>query len=408
MRPGRKLSAAALVALLALSSACASEDGGVTDTGTLRWAMWSGSSAETETWKRIGALAADSGTALELQTTSFNDYWTKTAAQASTGQTACLIGVQSLRVPLISSLLRPLDADLARAGIDAADFDPSIWKSLRVGGDQLAVPYDYGPQVVLYNATRFRELGVPLPKPGWTVADFEAAAKALTRDGRWGFAANPVIDGVIPWSLSLQGVNPIGEGGKVDLTQPGFVATMRWYVDLIGKQRVAPPVQATSDMTPGISGLISGSVAMTVDGPWQLVNVMDQADFEVGVAPLPAGKAGSRSQVAGSGFGISRTCKDPEAALRALAAITGPRAAKMMAENGRAYPARTAQQDAWFSPELTAARPGLQAAISAAVPARSAASYSTLDQLFRQYGVPVMNGQEDVSGFLESVQQQVN
>lgn len=93
--------------------------------------------------------------------------------------------------------------------------------------------------------------------------------------------------------------------------------------------------------------------------------------------------------------------------MKAISVITGPDALKYLAEQGRAYPARTAQQDVWFTPKLAAIRPGLEAAIKDSVPARSTATYGQMDALFTQYGVEAVNGQQTSKQFLEAVQQRV-
>ena len=409
----KRVLASAAAAVLALTvAACGSGGGGGSTTAdgktTLVWNMWSGSTAEVDAWNHLSGMvtAKHPDIALEFQTSSFNDYWTKLAAQASGGDAGCILGVQSYRAPSIAPLLVPLDDMLAGAGIDAAAFDPSIWKALQVDGQQLAVPYDFGPLLMFYNADRFREAGVPVPSTDWTVQDFLSAAQALTSGGKHGFAVYPTIDSVTPWSLSLHDTGPLNAQGELDLTQEGFVKAVQWYADLVTQLKVAPPVVATNDATPALNSFIAGDAAMVVDGPWQLVNVMDQAQFEVGVAPIPAGDSGSHSQVAGSGFGISQTCPDPEKALQAIAVLTGPEALQYLAEQGRAFPARTAQQDSWFSPELAGAKDGLLAAIKNGVPAPATENYQQVNQLFMQYGVEAVNGQQSVPDFLNSVQQQ--
>jgi multiple sugar transport system substrate-binding protein len=409
----KRVLASTAAAVLALTvAACGSGGGGGSTTvdgkTTLVWNMWSGSTAEIDAWNHLSAMvtAKHPDLALEFQTSSFNDYWTKLAAQASGGDAGCILGVQSYRAPSIGELLVPLDDMLAGAGIDAADFDPSIWKALQVDGQQLAVPYDFGPLIMFYNADRFREAGVPAPTTSWTVQDFLSAAQSLTTGGKHGFAAYPTIDSVIPWSLSLEDTSPLGPDGELALTQEGFVKAVQWYADLVTKLGVAPQVVATSDATPALNSFIAGDAAMVVDGPWQLVNVMDQAQFEVGVAPIPAGPSGSHSQVAGSGFGISQTCPDPDKALAAIAVLTGPEGLQYLAEQGRAFPARTAQQEAWFGPELAGAKDGLQAAIANGVPAPATENYTQVSQLFQQYGVEAVNGQQSVPDFLNTVQQQ--
>jgi multiple sugar transport system substrate-binding protein len=407
----RALAVAAAATLALAVAACGSGGGGSTTSDgrtTMVWNMWSGSTAEVDAWNHLSGMvtAKHPDLALDFQTSSFNDYWTKLAAQASGGDAGCILGVQSYRAPSISQLLVPLDDMLAGAGIAAADFDPSIWKALQVDGQQLAVPYDFGPLLMFYNADRFREAGVPVPTTSWTVQDFLSAAQSLTSGGKHGFAVYPTIDSVIPWSLSLHGTGPLNAQGELDLTQEGFVKAVQWYADLVTQLKVAPQVVATNDATPALNSFIAGDAAMVVDGPWQLVNVMDQAQFEVGVAPIPAGDSGSHSQVAGSGFGISQTCPDPDKALQAIAVLTGPEALQYLAEQGRAFPARIAQQDSWFSPELAGAKDGLLAAIKNGVPAPATENYQQVNQLFMQYGVEAVNGQQSVPDFLNSVQQQ--
>ena len=408
----RALAVAAAATLALAVAACGSDGGGGSTTSegktTMVWNMWSGSTAEVDAWNHLSQMvtAKHPDLALDFQTSSFNDYWTKLAAQASGGDAGCILGVQSYRAPSISQLLVPLDDMLAGAGINAADYDPSIWKALQVDGQQLAVPYDFGPLLMFYNADRFREAGVPIPTTSWTVQDFVSAAQSLTSGGKYGFAVYPTIDSVTPWSLSLQGTRPLNAQGELDLTQEGFVKAVQWYADLVTQLKVAPQVVATNDATPALNSFIAGDAAMVVDGPWQLVNVMDQAQFEVGVAPIPAGPSGSHSQVAGSGFGISQTCPDPDKALQAIAVLTGPEALQYLAAQGRAFPARTAQQESWFSPELAGAKDGLLAAIENGVPAPATENYQQVNQLFMQYGVEAVNGQQSVPDFLNSVQQQ--
>ena len=411
-----RLAAAGAAATLTLA-ACGGDDGDEAavaasgsgeDTVQMVWNMWSGSTAEVEAWEHLSDMVTEEypNIELEFRTSSFNDYWTRLAAQASGGDAGCILGVQSYRAPSVEELLLPLDEQmLTDAGIDTSEFESSIIEGLQVDGTQLGIPYDFGPLVMFYNATAFDEAGVERPTMDWTTEDFLAAAEQLTGEGRYGFALHPTIDSVIPWSLSMNGVQPVDESGEVDLTQPGFVEAAEWYVDLV-EQGVAPEVSSTSDPTPALSKFISGTSAMTIDGPWQIVNVMDQADFEVGIAPIPAGEAGSASQAAGSGFGVSRNCETPEEALKAISVLTGPEALEYLAEQGRAYPARTAQQEAWFTEELESAREGLTTAVERSVPAPSTEDYTQLANLFTQYGVQAVNGQQDVQTWLETVQQQ--
>jgi hypothetical protein len=110
--------------------------------------------------------------------------------------------------------------------------------------------------------------------------------------------------------------------------------------------------------------------------------------------------------VAGSGYGVSATCPQPDKALQAIATITGPEGLQYLGELGRAYPARTAQSNSWYQGELATAKPALEAAISSSEPFHASANLSQIQQLFQQYGIPALNGEQSAAEFLKLVQQQ--
>lgn len=410
----RRTVAAAAVAGLALAG-CGGNSGSATGEGSasggktkLIWFMWSGSNAEVQAWKHLGDLVTKKYPDIELtfQTASFTDYFTKLAAQSSGGNAPCLLGMQSLRAPGLGQLLQPLDDLAKKQGVDLAQFDPAIVKGLQVDGKQVAIPYDLGPLMIYYNKDMFAKAGATVPKPGWTTDDFLAAAKKLTTNGKYGFAAFPVVDWTVPFATSIFGVNPVTPDGKAQLTNPQFVKAMQWYADLVQKEKVAPSIPATNDGTWPINQFLSGNVGMVVDGPWDLINAKSQAKFNVGIAPVPAGPNGSRTVTAGSGFGISRNCKFPEQTMKAISVITGPEAQQYLGQQGRAFPARTAQQQYWYKNAVPGAKQALETANKGSEPFRTTKSWNQLSQLFQQYGIQAVNGQQPVQTWLQNVQQQ--
>src|SRR5947209_5560633 len=180
----RRALAGAAVAAIALtgcggnsgsSSGSGSGSGGGSGGATnLTWFMWSGSNTEVQAWKHIADLVTQKYPNIHLtfQTASFNDYFTKLAAQASGGNAPCILGMQSLRAPGLGQLLQPLDDLAKKQGVDLSQFDQSIVKGLQVDGKQVAVPYDLGPLMIYFNKDMFAKAGAKAPAPGWTTDDF--------------------------------------------------------------------------------------------------------------------------------------------------------------------------------------------------------------------------------------------
>jgi len=182
------LAAAAALAVAGCGGNGGGGAGGASSGGktNLTWFMWTGSSTEVQSWKHIADMVTQKypDITITFQTASFNDYFTKLAAQASGGNAPCLLGMQSGRAPGLGQLLRPLNDLATKNGVDLSQFDQTIIQGLQVKGQQVAVPYDLGPLVIYYNKDMLTKAGVPLPKPGWTTDEFLTDAKKLTTGGK--------------------------------------------------------------------------------------------------------------------------------------------------------------------------------------------------------------------------------
>lgn len=375
---------------------------------TLTWLMWSSSDAQTAAWRHVAGLVTEKhpDIKVELRTTTFPDYWTKLPTLAAAGQLPDIVSLQSLRTAGFAGIMEPLDPFMAASGFKIEDFEPSIIKGLSKDGKLYALPYDFGPQLVYYNRDMFEAAKVPLPTMTWTQADFLAAAKALTTEGRHGFAVSAM--GFVPFMLSA-GADYLNAKGELDLTNPKLVAAFQAYADLVAKDKVAPLMPASGQPSSVIaSGRFSaGNVAMFVQGPWELINQKNNAKFKIGLAPIPAGAAGSLASSAGSGFGIAKASKQKEAAWKAVQVLTGPEAEEYLAANGRALPARKAQQKVWLETAaagVTNAQPALEAALKTAVPFRTTANWSTVERLTEQHAPVAFAGTEPASVVLKTIQ----
>jgi multiple sugar transport system substrate-binding protein len=181
------------------------------------------------------------------------------------------------------------------------------------------------PYVIEYNRDLFDAAGVAYPKAGWTMDDFLATAKSLTKGSgdakQYGyvgdyFEANDLV-------LMLQALGAI----LVDTTQdpPKAVfddATMRsamqWYADLHRKHAVKPMfvtdyaellTQASTALVEREAMIDDGRAAMwsAYAGMPNLTGSTKRPTMNIGAAPLPIGAAGSKggNYVSSNGYYIS-------------------------------------------------------------------------------------------------------
>ncbi|MFD7160590.1 ABC transporter substrate-binding protein [Kribbella sp. NPDC059898] len=414
--------AAGLAGLLALG-ACGGGQG--TNAGgseangkvKLEWTLWAAGADEQAQWKHIADLVTKEhpDITVELRTGPFADYFTKLKTQLAGGQAPCLVTMQSLRLPTFASALEPLDS--AIPDFKPADWDKGSLEAMKSDGKQLGLPYGFATMLMYYNRDAFDKAGVPLPKPGWTTADFEAAAKKLTTPGKPGFGLSFSDLHMFSMLQAYNGARPVDDSGKVQLTTPEMKDAFTWYSGLATKQKVANVPASSSDVPWGEQQFVAGNAAMAVDGTWNLGSNTKAAKFRLGVAPLPAGPAGLTSYVADSGFAISKACKYKDAAAKALAVMTGPEAQTYLAGQGRSYPARTAVVDTYKTflssqvgaknPDLAAAAiSSLQASFTKTTPFIASGNWDQVTKKIAQNFLPAYTGATPPDQALQTVQQQ--
>ncbi|MFC4499275.1 MULTISPECIES: ABC transporter substrate-binding protein [Streptomyces] len=374
---------------------------------TLTWSMWASGTDDRNAWQKVAdeVTAENPKIKVKLDTSPFADYFTKLGTRLAGGSAPCIVSMQSLRAGGYTDGMLPLDDLIAKNKLDIGSFDKSIMEGLAPGGKQYALPYDFGSLVVTYNKDMFKAAGVPAPKVGWSMAEFEAAAKKLTRDGKYGFAAYPVDLYMFPMLLSRTGAEPVGEDGKLALTDKSMVSAFDWYTGLSAKEQVAPKVPGVDDAFPDTQ-FLNGNVAMSVNGPWSVLSLKKQAKFDVGLATIPAGPDGTKTYSAGSGFGISKSCKYPDQAFQAIRTMTSAKVLGELGALGRAFPARTAVQDQWYKNAFAGAQEVIDAANRSATPFRTTKNWDQVTKLLSQYGIEAFNGQESGASVLKQVEQQ--
>jgi ABC-type glycerol-3-phosphate transport system substrate-binding protein len=411
-RARRWLTAAGAALALAAVAACGGGNSGGSGSGSadkadLTWQFWIGGTEDQAAWQKVAdqAHTDHSGITVKLQGTDWNNYWSKIGTLLASGKAPCIIGMQSLRLASYANAMLPLDDLMQKYGLKAGDFDKPIMDGLKADGKQIAIPYDSGPMVIFYNKDLFKAAGVPDPKPGWTMDEFTAAAKKLTTGGRTGLVTTPGDLGVASWVRTLTGAEPLADG-KLNLTDQKFADGFTTWAGFVRTDKIAPQVPSgNTDFE--TTQFTSGKSAMQLNGPWSLIDTLGKVKFNLGIAPIPAGPDGSKTFTAGSGFGISRSCKTPDAAFQAIMSMTSEKPLTTLAQAGRAYPARTVAHPAWFTAaKIPEAKEVIDYASENSVALVTSKNWVQVNDLLTRFGTQALNGEIPPDQALKTIQDQ--
>ena len=201
--------------------------------------------------------------------------------------------------------IAPLDTFLADA--DPAyldDFYPAFMANSTYDGQTWSIPFQRSAVVMYYNADLLAEAGLDAPDSWQAWAD--AAAALTERDGdtvtRWGleFPSDWPYWLFQPLAIGA-GQNIIGDSDtQVYFDTPAVKEAAQFYIDLAQEYGVMPEgVQANWGQAP--TDLASGQAAMIVHSTGSLSGLLSQADFQVGVMPIPGKEAGTYASVPGGG-----------------------------------------------------------------------------------------------------------
>jgi multiple sugar transport system substrate-binding protein len=294
----------------------------------------------------------------------------------------------------------PLNDLMRRNHVSASAFNGSMMSGMTVGGQVLAIPYDAEPLVLYYNKTAFAQAGLAPPGPHFTTAQFQADARALTKDGRYGYGASTDIDGPLAYAVA-QGATHWTDGGRLDLTDPAVTAALQQHFDLVARDHVA---RVPDTATTNTQDFIAGQAAMLIDGPWTYDSYTSQADFTVGTAPVPTVDGTPHGMLEGSGFGIAKGCPRPEAAFQAIMALTSPETLRVMSHKQAIVPSRASSMAAWAVGKPAELVATVRAEQANGVPESTTREWNQVITLFTQYAADGYSGHSSAASVLRTIQ----
>jgi multiple sugar transport system substrate-binding protein len=236
-----------------------------------------------------------------------------------------------------------------------ADWDPAQYNAFfDASGRQFGLPKYQGVLVLYYNKDIFDKYGVVYPDASWTHDDYLAAMKKLTRDTNgdgktdiWG----SMID--IGWDRLQVHINAWGghivdpnDPTKCDIDSPEALAALEWVRARMWDDGVMATFTDVNNVGTQ-AAFSSGKLAMVEDGSWALKNILENADFRIGVAPIPAGPARRVTLSTTDGFGIYSGTRYPQEAWELMKFLVSKEYGLAMAEANLLQPARLSLVPEW-------------------------------------------------------------
>lgn len=282
---------------------------------------------------------------IKTQHAPWGSYFDRIQTQMAGGTAPDVMFLNNIPSYAARGVLLPLDDLIHKTGFDITPYYEENLKIFSLDGKVYGFPRDNDTTVLYYNKDLFDEADVAYPNASWTWDEFLAACQALTKmDARgrvtqYGVALESNKYAMFIHQNGGQIFDDPLEPTEFLMHEPLAVEAIQFMGDLINKYKVAPSFAQMLQMGNTTQMFQGGHVAMTMTNAAR-IPTFQQANFQWGVAPLPAGRTGIRANVAGgAGYVISSNTKHPEEAFTFLKFLAGEEGQSIFASTGVAVPA---------------------------------------------------------------------
>lgn len=165
---------------------------------------------------------------------------------------------------------------------------------------------------------------------------------------QWGYNAANDLQGInLNYIGSAGGV--FAEGDRFAFDDPRTATALRYVVDLINRDAVAPPAADTNDNGDfSRNQFLAGRMATFQSGTYNLAQIDEQAGFRWGVTMLPTGPAGRVSVTNGIVAAGNSATRHPDEVRAVLQWLGSAEANAYLGRRGAAIPAVLPAQQSYF------------------------------------------------------------
>ena len=218
--------------------------------------------------------------------------------QAGTPPDVAIVNAAGIYTMLDANAVMPLDDLIAKSGGSSyvSDFYPAFMANSQQGGKTWSIPFQRSTLVLYYNKDAFSQAGISDAPKNWQEL-IQDGEKLTQKDAsgnvtRWGFGFPS--SGSAYWEFqalaieSGQNVFDNNAGNKVFFNAPASVEGLQFLVDVNKKYGISPSGAIDWNTLP--NDFAAGKFAMIAHSTGSLTSVLKSAQFNVGVAFLPANK----------------------------------------------------------------------------------------------------------------------
>lgn len=351
------LAGAMVVSLGACGGGGGSESGGDSGSGggdgSLSVMIWD-TYQEPGLTEILNDFTEETGIEAEIQVVTWDDYWTLLSAGAQGGSMPDVFWMHSNEAEryMSNEMLLDLTDRIAESdSIDMSKYPEDITELYTYDGKNYAIPKDVDTIALWYNKTLFDEAGLAYPTADWTWDDLYEAAKALTKDGVYGFGCSATNNQAGYYNLIYD------MGGYVindDKTASGYddpntIKAMQYFEKMI-QEGIMPSQQTMSESAEDVL-LGSGTLAMTTQGSWMLSSFKDNEYISQNCdcVELPKDAASGKrvSIYNGLGWAASADTDNPDEAWQLIEYLGSEEAQTRQAELGVTMSAYEGTSEAW-------------------------------------------------------------
>ena len=282
---------------------------------------------------------------IEVQVTSWNEYWTKLEAAATSGQMPDIFWMHT------NELLKYADNGMLADCSDIVDTskfsEVSLSNASGSDGTLYAVPKDKDTVGLVYKNEMHDPAGVSDPAESWTWDDLtDASQKIYDATGKYGYMAYG-DDQLGYWNFVYQNGGYILNEDKTQagFTQPATAEAMKFYIGL-QQYDWCPDQNYFAETAPG-TAFFSEKGAMFFEGDWNILAELQnypemQGKWDVAVlpkAPNPVSGDGRATISNGLSYATAANNKNLDTVKDVLKFFGSEEGQRIQGESGAAIPA---------------------------------------------------------------------